>query len=149
MSYNLELIITGDVYSNILYYLDLHSIQNLSMTCKMIYNNKQNNFITKKIVHKRIYNIFYSIFKKYIFYTRIVKKGEMYIRYSTRILAIYYYQNYPKYLITEMYNHIIRYCNKYIENYTPHIILKNEYSRYDLYKVIKSMNLNDVYSCGW
>ena len=149
---NLELIIASDVYSNILKYLDIRSIKNLLITCKNFYNNKQNRFITKKILHKRIYNIFYSIFKKYIFYTRIIKKSESFICYSTKITAIYYYQNYPKYLIGEMYKHIIDYFNKNHVNYTPNIIIKNEndeYTRCDLCSLVKSMALNDISYCGW
>ena len=150
MSSNLEqIMIGGDVYANILDYLDIRSIKNLLMTSKMIYYSKKNRFITKKIVHKRIYNIFYSIFKKYIFYCRIIRYNKANIDYSSKILALYYYQNYPKDLISEMYRHIIGYFNKYIQNYSPNIVIKNQYSRYDLYNIIKSMRLSDTYSCGW
>jgi hypothetical protein len=149
MSSNLELIITGDIYSNILDYLDIRSIKNLLMTCKMIYYNRKNRFITKKIVHKRIYNIFYSIFKKYIFYCRIIHFNKDNIDYSPKILALYYYQHYPKDLISAMYRHIIGFFNVYTLNYTPNFVIKDQYSRYDLYNVIKSMRLTDTYSCGW
>lgn len=149
MSSNLEQIITGDVYTNILDYLDICSIKNLLMTCKMIYYNKQNRLISKKVIHKRIYNIFYSIFRKYIFYTRIINHSKTDIRYSSNILAIHYYQNYPKDVINKMYMYIKSYFDALITNYRPNFIVKNYYSRYDLYKLISQMTIDDINTCGW
>jgi hypothetical protein len=67
-----KIFIESDIYNNICNYLDIRSIKNLMFSCKEIYSNKINKNFNKKIILKRIYNICYFLFRKYMMYIRVI-----------------------------------------------------------------------------
>jgi hypothetical protein len=145
-----KIIIESPLFDLIIIYLDIKSIKNLMYTCKELYNNPANRDYTKKIFIQRFSKICYYIFNKFLVYKKLIQKMEesdYIIKYSSYINAINYYIYYP----SEYINPYISTNNKMkkmiIEKYL--INKKNNYTRYDLFNLLRKMPLNDMYYLGF
>jgi hypothetical protein len=133
-------------YYNILKFLDIKSIINLKKSNIYVFNNKY----IKNILYKKCYSIFYRYFKKYIGYIHILSnetiKFYLFVNDNNllkKLRGIYYYRYYPRHLIP-IYMHI---GNNYIIEKKNND--NNIYNSYQLFNLIKQLNLVDIIEIGW
>ena len=141
-------------------YLYINDNKNLISLNKEIYNNKISKIYFKKIVIEKSKKIIYKFMKNYVNYVKYVNNLHNYIfefnhnniqkLITKRMNAVYYFKNYEKKYINPWYNTFTGWKKDLIDKYKNNEELKKENpSRYDLYKLIKKMNIEEVYSVGW
>jgi hypothetical protein len=134
-------------------YLSINDNKNLMKLNKDIYHNKISRIILKKLIAKKSKNLIYKFFKKYSKYIEYVNNLHNNYRpklITKKINAIYYFKNYEKKYINSWYNLMGGSKKMLIDNYKDEDELKKENpTRYDLYRLIKKMNVNDVLYVGW
>jgi hypothetical protein len=141
-------------------YLYINDNKNLIKLNKEIYNNKISKKYFKKIVIEKSKKIIYRFMKKYVNYIKYVNNFHNYIYefhindlsklITKKMNAVYYFKNYEKKHINPWYNLFKGWKKDLIDKYKNKYDLKKENpSRYDLYKLIKKMNIEEVYSIGW
>ena len=147
MSLFIKLIIDNDLYYEITNFLDLMSIKNLMLLNKETYFSTKNRKITRKIVNKRVYDIFYHLFKKYLVYVKIINQDNIDL---SRIMAINFFKNSPKRYINLYFTSDTYVCDikkEIIQKYNHHMNKEN-YTRLDLFYLIKSMTIEDSIYLG-
>jgi hypothetical protein len=135
-------------------YIGIQDNKNLISLNKEIYNNKISKKYFKKILFEKSKKIIYRFMKKYVNYTKYV--NNYYNEYPYRptsltkkMNAVYYFRNYEKQYINLWYNFSVGWKKDLINKYKKKEEFKENPSRYDFFKLIKKMNVQDVYDIGW
>jgi hypothetical protein len=143
-------------------YLDISDNKNLMKLNKEIYNNKISNNYFKRIITAKAKKILMIFMKKYVNYIKYNNNihnnihNDMYDlrinKISTLITkkmnALYYFRNYEKQYINMWYNMNIPFKKALLDKYKNNNNVDNP-TRYDLYYLIKKMDIDDVYLIGW
>ena len=132
-----------DIYS----YLNINSVKNMSELNKNINKNKLDKTYRNFIVKNCSAYVITSFMRR--FSTFIKKNKETFndTSISPNSLALCYFIHYPQQYINSWYNNTIQWKEDIILSYNPKNI--ENPTRFDLYHLIKKMNVSDVYSIGW
>jgi len=141
-------------------YLYINDNKNLIKLNKEIFNNKISNIYCKKIIIEKSRKIIYRFMKKYVNYIKCINDFHNYIYefsnnpasnlITKKINAVYYFRNYEKQYINPWYNLFTGWKKDLIDKHkNEDEINKENPTRYDLYKLIKKMDVKDVYTVGW
>ena len=133
-------------------YLYINDNKNLIKLNKEIFNNKISNIYCKKIIIDKSRKIIYRFMKKYINYIKCINNfhNPRSNLITKKINAVYYFRNYEKKHINFWYNSFKGWKKDLIDKHKNKDEFKKENpTRYDLYKLIKKMDVKDVYTVGW
>lgn len=141
-------------------YLYINDNKNLIKLNKEIFNNKISNIYCKKIIIEKSRKIIYRFMKKYVNYIKCINDFHNYIYefsnnpasnlITKKINAVYYFRNYEKKHINSWYNSFQGWKKDLIDKHkNEDEIKKKNPNRHDLYKLIKKMDVKDVYTVGW
>ena len=132
-----------DIYS----YLNINSVKNMSYLNNNINKNKLDKKYSNFIVKNCSAYVITSFMRR--FSTFIKKNKETFndTSISPNSLALCYFIHYPQQYINSWYNNTIQWKEDIILSYNPKNI--ENPTRFDLYHLIKKMNVSDVYSIGW
>ena len=132
-----------DVYS----YLNINSVKNMSELNKNINKNKLDKTYGNFIVKNCSAYVITSFMRKFSIFIKKNKETFNNTRISQKTNALFYFIHYPKRHIDSWFNNTIQWKKDIILSYNPKNI--ENPTRFDLYNLIKKMNVNDVYSIGW
>jgi len=142
----------------ILEYLTVNDNKQLSLTNKSIYYNQENKKYRIYVVKNRALNVICKVFEKYLL---LIHSVNQYGQVTKKLNALYYYRFYDKININSTYNmYNIPWKKQILDKYkkiqdtTLNLqikrIYKNKYTtRYDLFQLIKIMDINDMMIIGW
>ena len=141
-------------------YLHINDNKKLMNLNKEIFNNKISKIYFKKMVIEKSKKIIYKFMKKYVSYIKFVNNFYSYILefhydiihnlITKRMNAIYFFRNYEKIYINDWYNSFIGWKKDLIDKYkSDEDLNRKTATRYDLYKLLRRMNVDEVYSIGW
>ena len=141
---------------NILEYLTINDNKQLSLINKSFYYNNENRKYRIYIVKPHASNIIVKIFQKY---QLLINSVNIYGQVTKKLNALYYYRYYDKQYIKSIYNmsswkKSILDKYKKIQDTTLELQIKRIYknnhtTRYDLYDLIRIMDVNDMLVIGW
>lgn len=130
-------------------YIGLNDNRNLISLNKEIYNNKISKTYFKKIVIEKSKKIIFNFMKKIVNHMKYVNKAYEDEIITRKNIALYYFKNYDKEYIKEWYNINIVWKKRILDKYKKNDDIKENPSRYDLFKLIRKMDINHTYSIGW
>jgi len=133
-------------------YLNINSIKNLNILNKNIVKNKLEKHYSNYIVKNSSVHIITKFFKKlYIFLNKYKIKNNIFLEYDkcsdSKSIAFLYFKYYSINMINKWFNHSCIWKKNIILSYNPKI--KNNHNRFDIYHMIKKMNLIHIYSIGF
>jgi hypothetical protein len=149
---------TSSIVLNLLKYLTINDNKQLSLINKAFYYNKENRKYRIYIVKNYSCNIICKVLKRY---KLLIESVNIYGQVTKKLNALYYYRYYDKQYINSLYTtkKIIwknKILNKYKNILNNNLLLqikqiyKNKYTtRFDLYSLIKIMDIDDMLSIGW
>jgi hypothetical protein len=143
---------------NMLKYLTINDNKQLSLINKKFYYDRENKKYRIYVVKNNASNIIYKMFQKY---KLLIESINKYGQVTKKLNALYYYRYYDKKYINSIYNMnkgswkkdiLDKY--KKIQDTTLDLQIKRIYknnntTRYDLYVLIKIMDVDDMLSIGW
>ncbi len=135
---------------NIIEFLPFKDIHSVHLLNKSIYRGIDKKELIYVLKNRAKYTIYKSL-RSYVNFLRNINEEEQMQR-TQKELALYYYKYYPRDCINEYYNtdgygrksNIIRQCknqNNLRDTDNP--------SRYDLYQLVKNLDVQDTYYIGW
>ena len=145
------------VLGNILEYLTINDNKQLSLINKSFYYNKENRKYRIYVVKLHSSNIIVKLFQNY---KLLVESVNIYGQVTKKLNAFYYYRYYDKQYIKTLYNTKAPWKKDILDKYKKiqdttldlqikRIYKNNHTTRYDLYELIKTMDINDMLQIGW
>lgn len=140
------------LFSEIGSYLNIKDIENIFYLNKKIYKNKNNKFYTKLLIQNKSSIKIVNFFKRTICIFRYIEKinweGKLKnTNLTKKITALYYFKYYDKEYTNSWYNLQIQWKKDILDQYGRKNI--ENPTKYDLFKLMKVMNPNDVFTIGW
>jgi hypothetical protein len=145
------------ILGNILEYLTINDNKQLSLINKSFYYNKENRKYRIYVVKPYASNIIIKIFQNY---KLLVESVNIYGQVTKKLNALYYYRYYDKQYIKSIYNTKASWKKDILDKYKKiqdttldlqikRIYKNNHTTRYDLYDLIKIMDITDMLEIGW